>query len=200
MFAVCMALAGCTVDRQLVRAANALDRDLQSGATRRIEARVHPSLMSAQGVEGPGLPDGEGIGRVSVVQVTTMMELAPGVALPMVWTADGWKFDADLSELFPDGSPRDALRSFLRALDLERWEIVAGFAPRRFREELTPDAVRRAWTGGPESSELQLARDFLRAGLSGPLFSDAHSATLMLAGDRAAHLEREGAHWVVVDI
>ena len=85
------------------------------------------------------------------------------------------------------------------ATPVEEWEIVAGFAPRRFREDLTPEAVRQAWTDGPESAALRKARDLLEAGLEGPLFMDAHSATLVLSGDRAAHLEREGARWLLVD-
>jgi len=189
----------CAPDQRLTRAANALDRDLQREATARAEARTHPRLVAQQAAAGDERAGQPGLGAVEAARVTTMVEVAGGVVLPAIWTEDGWKINSDLSVLFPDDTPRGALRSFLRAVDLERWDVVAGFAPRRFREELTPEAVRRVWTGGPESDELHASRDLLREGLEGPLFVDAHSATLLLAGDRAAHLEREGARWVIVD-
>ena len=191
--------SACAPDQRLTRAANALDKDLQREATERVEARVHPHLVAAHADDEVQGPRERGLGEVTAAKVRTMVEVAPGVVLPAVWTQDGWKLDVDVSDLFPAATPRQALRSFLRALELEEWEIVAGFAPRRFREDLTPEALRQAWTDGPESAALRKARDLLEAGLEGPLFMDAHSATLVLSGDRAAHLEREGARWLLVD-
>lgn len=192
-------VTACAPDQRLTRAANALDKDLQREATERVATRVHPHLVSAHSADSVQLPQGRGLGAVTAARVTTMVEVAPGVVLPAVWTKDGWKLDVDVSDLFPAATPRQALRSFLRAVELEEWEIVAGFAPRRFREDLTPEALRQAWTDGPESATLWEARDLLEEGLEGPLFMDAHSATLVLAGDRAVHLEREGARWLLVD-
>ncbi|MGB1699827.1 MAG: hypothetical protein ACPHRO_07735, partial [Nannocystaceae bacterium] len=187
------ALGGCAApERRLRRAANALDRDLQRGATAAVAARVHPRLAEVGAVDIEG-----DLGGVTAAQVTTMVEVLPGLVLPAVWTDDGWRFDADVSELFPAQTPQLALRSYLRAVDLERWEIVAQFAPREIREALTPEALERAWKEGSSAIELQQGRDLLRAGIDGPWFVDAHSATLVLPGDRAAHLEREGARWVV---
>ena len=116
-----------------------------------------------------------------------------------MWAEGGWRIDRDISELFPADTPRRALASFRRATRVERWDVVVSFAPRRLREGLGARAVERAWSAPDQGDALRAARDLLEASLLGPLFEDAQAAILLLPDGRAAHLEREGRRWVIVD-
>jgi hypothetical protein len=77
--------------------------------------------------------------------------------------------------------------------------VLVSLAPERYRLGLSEDDLRRAWSEGEYAGALQAARDRLARHLAEPIVSDAHEAVLDLGDGEAAHLEREGARWVVVD-
>lgn len=125
--------------------------------------------------------------------------LGPSDPARVVWTDDGWRFSTDPSDYYAQGTPREALRSLVRASHRQRWDRLIDLAPRRYRIGLSPQDLQRAWTEGEHAKELRAARDRLAEHLADPIRADSHEAVLLLGGGRAARLEREGDRWVVVD-
>lgn len=140
-----------------------------------------------------------GLARPDQVRPGATLFVAPDQPLPVVWTGQAWVFAEDPTLLYDQSSPRAALRSLVRASALQRWDVLLALAPERYRLGLSEDDLRRAWTEGEYASALQTARERLQKHLGQPIVHDAHEAVLDLGDGEAAHLEREGSRWVVVD-
>ena len=185
--------------RALGRAQQDLSSAIRRGDDTALASMVHPGVRpGASGTpEGPMTALGEP--RWTVLSLNVTLDVGDGRPMPVQWADGGWRFDRDLSEVFPADTPRAALASFCLATELERWDVVLGLAPSTLRRGLDEAALARAWGPGPQGDALRAARDLLSKNLHGPLFEDGHTAALIIDGKRAAALLREGPRWVVVD-
>lgn len=125
--------------------------------------------------------------------------ITPEQPVEVVWTAEGWRFAEDPTDIYAQGTPRQALRTLVFASRHGRWDVLIRLAPQRYRVGLAQEDLQRAWTEGESAQQLQAARDLLARHLWDPIVADAHEATLALGDGKVARLEREGARWVVVD-
>lgn len=139
------------------------------------------------------------LARPEQVRPAATLFIAPDQPLTVAWTGQAWVFAEDPTLMYDQSSPRAALRSLVRASSLQRWDVLLALAPERYRLGLAEDDLRRAWTEGEYAFALKAARDRLVLHLSEPIVQDAHEAVLDLGDGEAAHLEREGSRWVVVD-
>ena len=128
-----------------------------------------------------------------------MIELGGGDVIDVVWTDDGWRFSSDPTDLYAQTTPREALRTFVRAVQNERWDVLIDLAPERYRVGLSEEDLKAAWSDGDQAEALRQALDRLARGLTGPIEEDAHQALLRLDEGHVARLEREGERWVVVE-
>lgn len=139
------------------------------------------------------------LAKPDAVRPTATVFVAADHPVATAWTGHTWVFTEDPTLIYDQSSPRAALRSLVRASKLGRWDVLLGLAPERYRLGLSEDDLRRAWSEGEYASALQAARERLAGHLADPIVSDAHEAVLDLGDGEAAHLEREGPRWVVVD-
>ena len=139
------------------------------------------------------------IAKPDVVRPTALVFVRADQPLATIWTGRAWVFAEDPTVVYDQSSPRAALRSLVRASQMERWDVLLGLAPERYRLGLSEDDLRRAWSEGEYASALKAARERLVRHLAAPISADAHEAVLDLGDGEAAHLEREGPRWVVVD-
>ena len=140
-----------------------------------------------------------GLARPDQVRPAATLFIAADQPLAVVWTGQAWVFAEDPTLMYDQSSPRAALRSLVRASTLQRWDVLLALAPERYRLGLAEDDLRRAWTEGDYASALKVARERLAQHLAEPIVQDAHEAVLDLGDGEAAHLEREGSRWAVVD-
>lgn len=140
-----------------------------------------------------------GLAKPDQVRPGATLFVAADQPLAVRWTGQAWVFAEDPTLVYDQSSPRAALRSLVRASELQRWDVLLGLAPERYRLGLSEDDLRRAWTEGEYAAALQVARERLLEHIADPIVSDAHEAVLDLGDGEAAHLEREGSRWVVVD-
>jgi len=173
--------------------ARALSKQVIVGARNRVDyaAILADKQRRADWVRRLSKPD--------AVRPEATLFVAADRPLAVVWTGQRWAFAEDPTVVYDQSSPRAALRSLVRASTMERWDVLLGLAPERYRLGLGEDDLRRAWTEGPYAAALRTSRDRLREHLADPIVSDAHEAVLDLGDGEAAHLEREGTRWVVVD-
>jgi hypothetical protein len=58
-----------------------------------------------------------------------------------------WRLDGPALDPYGQGTPRAALRSFVRAVESRRYDVLLRLAPARFRATLTADKLRAFWEG-----------------------------------------------------
>lgn len=171
----------------------ALSQQILAGARNRVDyaAILADKQQRAEWARGLAKPD--------QVRSGATLFVAADQPLAVHWTGQAWVFVEDPTLVYDQASPRAALRSLVRASELQRWDVLLGLAPERYRLGLSEDDLRRAWTEGEYAAALQAARERLLLHLADPIVSDAHEAVLDLGDGETAHLEREGSRWVVVD-
>jgi hypothetical protein len=201
-----VAQTGCVAAQQraLYRESRALAQAIKKQDTQAVSRRVLPGARATVDTrrllaDEPSKAWSAALDRPTSVRPEATLFLAPEDPVAVVWTDEGWRFASDPADFYAQGTPREALRSLVRASANARWDRLIELAPRRYRMGLSAEDLRHAWTESEQAAALREARDRLAAHLGDPIRADSHEAVLDLGGGRAARLEREGTRWVVVD-
>ena len=136
--------------------------------------------------------------EASKVAPRVEVELALGERVPLVLEAGGWRIDGPVFEAWGQGTPRVALRTFVRAVDERRYDVLLRLVPDRYRTSLSPERLRAFWEGdGRDEHRALLER--IRAAIGGSLVESATEARLAVPPDRAVRLVREAGRWKIED-
>jgi hypothetical protein len=157
--------------------------------------RTHDRDVFARSL-GPA--DRRALGRLGdgKLQLRAEVELADGERLALVDEADGWRFARDPLDLYPQHAPDEALRSFVRAVERKRWEVVLRFIPNRFRATLTATTLQGSWEG-ERKTELGAQLAAVKAHLDEPFELGGDEARLPVGERKQAKLVREDNLWKV---
>jgi hypothetical protein len=200
---VATTVAGCGGQaRALVHSSGDLGQSVRRADREKIDAGVLPATRSRIDYEQLLAESGEWSERLSHptgARPEALLYLANDDVVEVIWTDKGWRFASDPTVYFGQATPREALRSLVRASREDRWDVMLNLAPRRYRMGLSEQDLETAWTEGPQAQALREARDRLADRLSGTIRADAHQAILDLGDGEFARLEREKDRWVVVD-
>lgn len=208
-----LGVAGCTrpepnTPEEVVRAyASALERGradrayalLSDEAKREVPFAVYERMLRENPREVESLA-----ARLEAVpgpaRVTATITTADGEELLLVLEEGKWRVDASAVELYGQRTPRQALESFVRALERRRYDVLLRFVPTDKAGDLTARDIKSAWEGD-QRDEMQALGEALRLALP--------TGTLELVGDRATfafgaggtvELVRERGVWKVEDV
>jgi hypothetical protein len=70
-----------------------------------------------------------------------------GQSVVLVEESGAWRLDGQPFEPWSQATPRAALRSFVRALERRRYDVVLRLSPTRHRAGLTAETLRAYWEG-----------------------------------------------------
>lgn len=109
-----------------------------------------------------------------------------------------WRVVTDVVDHYSQASPRDAVRSFVRAAENRRWDVLLRLLPAADREAMDAARLEALWTGeGREGFERLVG--MLRAGLEAPIEIHGEHATMAYGEHARAELALEGERWVIRD-
>jgi hypothetical protein len=133
--------------------------------------------------------------------VTARLDLGNGESVQLVEEGGGWRLDPAVLDFYGQRTPRQCVRSFTRALDRRRWDVLVRFAPRRIAESLTPEQLRDAWERGADADDVQRMLTALRQSTERPIEVSGDRATMTYGvGNRfTMQLVREDGVWKVED-
>src|SRR5262245_10384097 len=134
--------------------------------------------------------------RDGKIELRAEVELADGERLALVEERDGWRIARDPLDFYPQRAPDEALRSFLRAVERQRWDVVLRFIPQRFRNTITSDTLKQRWEG-PQAAELRAQLTVVRAHLDEPMELAGDEARLPVGERKQVKLVREEGLWKV---
>ena len=145
-----------------------------------------------------GPADQRAAGRLAKgrIELRAEIELADGERLALVQEPDGWRFARDPLDIYPQRAPDEALRSFVRAVERKRWDIVLRFIPQRFRSTITADSLRDRWEGAG-AAELKAQLAVVKAHLDEPMELTGDEARLPVGERKQVKLVREEGSWRV---
>jgi hypothetical protein len=130
--------------------------------------------------------------------VTARVTYGDGEILPLVLEDGDFRIAGDVADFYDQSSPRAALRSFVRAMERRRYDVVLRFVPEADLEGMTVEKMRQAWEGtGREEIETLLLR--LREALENPIEVVGDRATMPYGERYTALLVREQGIWKIED-
>jgi hypothetical protein len=131
-------------------------------------------------------------------RVRAHLTYGPGERLDLVVEDGQWKLDVDPLDFYSQRTPRDALRSFVRALERRRYDIVLRFVPERWRALMTEQKLKEKWEGD-KRAELDVLLANLRRNLEARIEESGDRAT-MAYGDRfECRFVKENGLWKIED-
>ena len=157
--------------------------------------KTHDRDAFARGVSPA---DHRALGRLAKgrLELRAEVELADGERLALVREPDGWRFARDPLDVYPQRAPDEALRSFVRAVEHKRWEVVLRFIPDRYRNTITADSLKERWEGAG-AAELAAELAAVKAHLDEPIELAGDEARLPVGERKQVKLVREEGLWKV---
>jgi hypothetical protein len=122
------------------------------------------------------------------------------VALPnderafLVREGSGWRLEAPPIDPYGQGSPRAAIRSFVRAIENRRYDVLVRLAPVRFRAGVTVEKLRTFWEGPAAAANRAFLRE-LRLNLGARIAEEGEEAFMTYGSGRQVRFVREDGLW-----
>lgn len=139
--------------------------------------------------------------RPSGPPLVTATVAAPGAPPLLLVYEDGeWRVDGSSIDFYGQGTPDRAVLAFVRAYENRRFDVLLRFVPDDQKQDLTAQALEKAWTT-EQKDDIERLVQALRAALP--------TARFELLGDRATmafgtggtlELVREHGLWKVEDL
>jgi hypothetical protein len=155
--------------------------------------------------------------RKGRVTLEATVDVGDGETLPLVFENGEWRVARDPLDFYPQATPAEALRSFIRAVENHRYDVVLKFVPARYRTTITVDKLRDRWEGERRvelAAQLALARAHLTEPFAyapsgeeatlplsaGPLPQDRGAEGPVSGAKKQVRLVREDGAWKIESI
>jgi hypothetical protein len=135
----------------------------------------------------------DGARRAAHVEVT--LDLDETVTLV---DEDGtWRLDGAALDPWSQKTPRAALRSFIRALEQHRYDVVLRLCPTAHRVGLTVEVLRDYWEAPRKADENTQLLARLRTAVRAPIVETGDEARLPYGERAEVHFVREDGLWKI---
>ena len=138
-------------------------------------------------------------GKKGSMEVSAEFEYGLGDTMRLVQESGQWKIATNPLGFYDQSTPKAALRSFIRAYRLERWDVMLRFVPNSYREKMTKEKMQAQFTG-PSREQMENLINTLEANVDEPITERGNDAR-MSYGDRytVQFLKEDGA-WKLKDL
>ena len=137
-------------------------------------------------------------GKQGSLEVSAEFEYGLGDRMLLVQERGKWRIAANPLGFYDQSTPRNALRSFLRAYRLERWDVMLRFVPNAYREKMDVAKMKAQFTG-PSREKVENLINTLEANVDEPIIERSNNAK-MAYGDRWVLFVREDGLWKLKDL
>jgi hypothetical protein len=138
-------------------------------------------------------------GKKGSLEVSAEFEYGLGDRMLLVQEDGNWRIAANPLGFYDQSTPRNALRGFLRAYRLERWDVMLRFVPNTYREKMDAPKMKAQFTG-PSREQMENLVNTLEANVDEPIIERGNDAR-MSYGDRfTVTFVREDGAWKLKDL
>lgn len=138
-------------------------------------------------------------GKHGSLEVSAEFEYGLGDQMRLVQEDGAWRIATNPMAFYDQSTPKAALRSFIRAYRLERWDIMLRFVPNQYREKMDAAKVKAQFTGTSKEQMDQLMNT-LEANVDEPIVERGNDAR-MSYGDRfEVKFVKEDGVWKLKDL
>jgi hypothetical protein len=138
-------------------------------------------------------------GKHGSLEVSAEFEYGLGDQMRLVQEGGQWRIATNPVAFYDQSSPKAALRSFLRAYRLERWDVMLRFVPNQYRERMDASKMQAQFTG-PSKDQVETLMNTLEANVDEPITERGNDAR-MSYGDRfEVKFVKEDGVWKLKDL
>jgi hypothetical protein len=131
--------------------------------------------------------------------VTAEFRYGLGDRMRLIREGDSWRIASNPIQLYSQATPREALRSFVRAYKLKRWDVMLRFVPNVYRERMDVAKLQRQFEG--ESREdVDVMMKMLEANIDEPITDKGDEARMTYGERYEVKFIREDGLWKIRDI
>jgi len=134
----------------------------------------------------------------SRVDVSAEFRYGAGDRLRMVREDGRWRISSDPMVFYSQDTPRQALRSFLRAYRLSRWDVMMRFVPNAYSGPMDAKKLEKQFTG-KGSEEIARRLQIVESSLDSPLEEKGDQARLRYGDGFEVTFVREAGRWKIGD-
>jgi len=137
-------------------------------------------------------------GKRGSMEVSAEFEYGLGDTMRLVQEGGRWRISTNPLGFYDQTSPKAALRSFIRAYRLERWDVMLRFVPTAYREKMDAAKMKTQFTG-PSREQMENLINTLEANVDEPIIERGNDAR-MSYGDRfTVQFVKEDSAWKFKD-
>ena len=118
--------------------------------------------------------------------------------LRLVQEGGSWKIANDPLDFYPQDTPGHTLRSFVRAVELKRYDVVLRFVPNEWRKQMTEAKVRDQFEGTKKDEVQEMLRRLV-AHIDNPIQQDGDEARMPYGERSEVKFVREEGLWKISD-
>jgi hypothetical protein len=183
---------GAAIERGDLKTAYGL---LSADARKRLPYEAFAALLASDAAEARAF--GRRLGTEAArAPARAEVALAPGETVPLVLEDGQWRIEGPAYEPWAQSTPRAALRTFIRALDERRYDVVLRLVPNRYRGDLTVEKLRQYWEQERKDEHVALLTR-LRAAAGAPIVESGDEARMPYGPEREVRFVREEGRWKI---
>ncbi|MBK9031856.1 MAG: hypothetical protein IPL61_11110 [Myxococcales bacterium] len=140
------------------------------------------------------------VSRKRRLQVTAELVYGLGDSLRLIEEDGRWRIADNPLAFYDQATPRAALRSFVRAYRLERWDVLLRFVPKAYADLMNVDKMREQFAGERKDAMAQLM-NALEANVDQPIEEIGPGEARMRYGaGQQITFVREDGRWRLKDL
>src|SRR4051812_14807572 len=121
-------------------------------------------------------------GKKGSMEVSAEFEYGLGDTMRLVQEGGQWRIATNPLGFYDQATPKAALRSFIRAYRLGRWDVMLRFVPNSYREKMDAAKMQAQFTG-PSREQMENLINTLEANVDEPIIERGNDARMSYGGD-----------------
>jgi len=138
-------------------------------------------------------------GKKGSMEVSAEFEYGLGDTMRLVQEGGQWRIATNPLGFYDQSTPKAALRSFLRAYRLGRWDVMLRFVPNSYREKMDATKIQAQFTG-PSREQMENLINTLEANIDEQIDERGNDARMMYSGRYTVQFLKEDGAWKLKDL
>ncbi len=138
-------------------------------------------------------------GRHEHLEVSAELAYGLGDSMRLVQESGHWRIASDPLAFYDQSTPHAALRSFLRAYRLQRWDVMLRFLPEKYKEHMSVDKMKDQFEG-QSREQTEVLMNMLEANVDSPVIEKGNEARMSYGERNEVKFVREDGNWKLKDL
>jgi len=138
-------------------------------------------------------------GKHGSMEVSAEFVYGLGDQMRLVQEDGRWRIASNPLDFYDQTTPKSALRSFIRAYRLERWDIMLRFVPNAYRDKMDAGKMKTQFTG-PSKDQMETLMNALEANVDEPIEERGNSARMAYGEKYEVKFVKEDGVWKLKDL